>query len=147
MRINARKTLGLTAMGVVLAAGTLGGVACSSGSSAIAVKLSEFRVSASSTIITHGHQKLHISNSGTIPHELLVFRPAAGTDPTKLPVSSDGDINEDGPGAKKISDGDNIDPGKDQSRTVDFSTPGTYVLVCNIAGHYKQGMAEVVTVK
>src|SRR5581483_658481 len=147
MRINTGNALGVTAVGVALAAVMLGGVACSSGSRTIAVKLSEFRVSASSTTITHGKRTLHISNSGKIPHELLVFRPDAGTDPTKLTVSADGDINEDGAGAKKISDGDNIDPGKDQTRTVDFSTSGTYVLVCNIAGHYKQGMSEVVTVK
>ena len=126
----------------------LGGACGGSGTkSAVAVRLSEWRISASTTTLDHGKRTLRITNEGTVPHELLVFRPDAGTDPNNLPVSSDGDINEDGPGAKKISDGDNVERGKSQTRTVDFSTPGTYVLVCNIAGHYKQGMSEIVTVK
>jgi len=125
------------------------GAACggSSSKSAIAVRLAEWKITASTITLDHGSQTLRITNGGKIPHELLVFRPDAGTDPHALPVSSDGDINEDGPGAKKISDGDNINPGKSQTRTVDFATPGTYVLVCNIAGHYKQGMSQIVTVK
>jgi uncharacterized cupredoxin-like copper-binding protein len=132
------------------AVGLLGiGAACggSSSKSALSVRLSEWKIKAGPTTIDHGKQRLHITNAGTVPHELLVFRPDAGTDPKALPVSSDGDINEDGPGATKISDGDNVDPGKSQTRTVDFKTPGTYVLVCNITGHYKQGMSQIVTVK
>jgi len=140
--------LRLTSCFAAVALLTLGAACGGSGSkSAIAVRLSEWKIAAGSTTIEHGKQSLRITNAGTIPHELLVFRPAAGTDPKGLPVSSDGDINEDGPVATKISHGDNIDPGKSQTRTVDFSTPGPYVLVCNIAGHYKQGMAEIVTVK
>ena len=45
-----------------------------------------------------------------------------------------------------MSDGENIDSGGSQSRTVDLSTPGTYLFVCNIPGHFHQGMYSVVTV-
>jgi uncharacterized cupredoxin-like copper-binding protein len=44
-----------------------------------------------------------------------------------------------------VSDGDNIDPGGTQTRSVDLK-PGKDLFVCNIPGHFKQGMYEVVTV-
>jgi uncharacterized cupredoxin-like copper-binding protein len=65
--------------------------------------------------------------------------------PSAYPLDH-GDINEEGPGISKISDGDNIDPGKSQTRTVDLSTPGTYLFVCNLPGHFGHGMFKVVTV-
>ena len=52
---------------------------------------------------------------------------------------------EDGPGVELLSDGDNINPGKSQTRTVDL-TPGKYLFVCNIAGHFMSGMYTAVTV-
>lgn len=46
-----------------------------------------------------------------------------------------------------VSDGDDIDPGKTQSRKVDLTRPGTYVLVCNLPGYFKAGMYTTVTVQ
>jgi uncharacterized cupredoxin-like copper-binding protein len=85
-----------------------------------------------------------ITNIGTIQHELLVFKTALP--PSALPLDSQGDIIENGPGIDLISDGDNLDPGATQTRTVDLSQPGTYIFVCNIPGHFKAGMYRVVTV-
>jgi uncharacterized cupredoxin-like copper-binding protein len=111
--------------------------------STIQVDLNEFKVSASVTTLTPGKHTLVITNDGKLPHELLVFHPdmAVNAMPQK-----DGSIDEDAAGANKISDGDNIDPGHSQTRTVDFSSPGTYVLMCNIPGHFMSGMYETVTV-
>jgi uncharacterized cupredoxin-like copper-binding protein len=44
------------------------------------------------------------------------------------------------------SDGDNIDPGRLQARTVDLTQPGTYVLLCNLPNHFKSGMYATITV-
>ena len=41
-----------------------------------------------------------------------------------------------------FSDGENIDPSGSQARTVDLA-PGTYLFVCNIPGHFKNGMFTV----
>jgi uncharacterized cupredoxin-like copper-binding protein len=84
-----------------------------------------------------------ITNSGQTTHELLVFQSnlAVADYPT-----TDGDITEDGPGITKISDGDNLAPGESQQRTVDLTQPGTYLFVCNLPGHFSQGMHTVVTV-
>src|SRR5207253_769099 len=66
--------------------------------------------------------------------------------PSGYPVDKDGNIIEDGPGITLVSDGDNIDAGKTQTRTADLTQPGSYLFVCNIPGHFKAGMFRVVTV-
>lgn len=108
------------------------------------VALSEYKVTANAAVIGPGQATLSILNAGHIPHELLVFR--SDLDPAQYPLEN-GDIQEDGPGITKISDGDNLDPGTSQSRTVDFRQPGKYLLVCNLPGHFKQGMYVAVTVR
>ena len=91
-----------------------------------------------------GQVDFSITNIGTIPHELLVFK--SDLPPSAYPVDNKGDIVEDGPGISLVSDGDNMDPGKTQARTVDLTRPGRYLFVCNIPGHFKAGMFSVVTV-
>ena len=84
------------------------------------------------------------SDFGTIQHELLIFK--SDLPPSAYPVDSNGHIIENGPGINLVNDGDNIDPGKTQTRTGDLTQPGTYLFVCNIPGHFKAGMFTVVTV-
>lgn len=112
----------------------------------VPVTLKEFHVSLPSVVLSAGQKTFTISNAGTMQHELLVFHPDASIDPNHLPLGSDGDINEDAPGVNKISDGDNIDPGKSQTRQVDLTQPGTYIFVCNLPGHYQLGMWTKVVV-
>jgi len=90
-----------------------------------------------------GTSTFTISNFGTQPHELLMFK--SDLAPSAYPTDAAGDIKEEGAGVTLVSDGDNIDPGGSQTRTVDLE-PGTYLFVCNIAGHFKEGMFAVVTV-
>jgi len=106
------------------------------------IGLSEWNVDIASAIPA-GTATFTISNNGTIPHELLVFK--SDLAPSAYPVDKSGDIVEDGPGISLLSDGDNIDPGGSQTRAVDL-VPGTYLFVCNIPGHFKAGMFTVVTV-
>src|SRR6478752_9681107 len=105
--------------------------------------LSEWHVAVPNTIKA-GTVNLEAANFGTIPHELLVFK--SDLPPSGYPVDKDGNIIEDGPGITLVSDGDNLDPGTTQTRTVDLTQPGTYIFVCNIPGHFKSGMYRVVTV-
>ena len=109
----------------------------------VAAGLSEWHVAAPTTIKA-GTINLETANFGTIQHELLVFK--SDLPPSGFPIDKDGNIIEDGPGINLVSDGDNIDPGKTQTRTVDLSQPGTYLFACNIPGHFKAGMFSVVTV-
>ena len=109
----------------------------------IPAALSEWHIAAPATIKA-GTVNLEAANFGTIQHELLVFK--SDLAPSAYPLDKDGNIVEDGPGINLVSDGDNIDPGKTQTRTVDLTQPGTYLFVCNIPGHFKAGMFTVVTV-
>ena len=106
------------------------------------ISLSEWKVVVAGTIMS-GKTNVMISNMGTAPHELLVFK--SDLDPSAYPVDAAGDIQEKGAGVTLVSDGDNIDPAGSQARTIDL-VPGKYVFVCNIPGHFKQGMFTVVTV-
>jgi uncharacterized cupredoxin-like copper-binding protein len=113
-------------------------------SATLPVAIQEFKVTVlPSTTLTAGHKTLVITNTGTVQHELLVFR--SNLAPSQYPLFN-GNIAEDAPSITKVSDGDNIDPGKTQTRTVDLSTPGTYLFVCNLPGHFHAGMFAQVTV-
>jgi uncharacterized cupredoxin-like copper-binding protein len=107
-----------------------------------AISLSEWKVVTAPTL-KPGTVNFTITNVGTQPHELLVFK--SDLAPSAYPTDAAGDIIEDGTGVTLVSDGENIDPAGSQERTVDL-TPGTYLFVCNIPGHFKQGMSSIVTV-
>jgi len=106
------------------------------------ISLYEWKVIAPATLKA-GKTTFTISNFGAVPHELLIFKSPLA--PNKYPTDTNGDIKEEGAGVDLLSDGDNIDPSGSQVRAVDL-TPGTYLFVCNIPGHFKNGMFSVVTV-
>jgi uncharacterized cupredoxin-like copper-binding protein len=110
--------------------------------SGLTLSLYEWKVIAPTTIKA-GKTSYTISNYGTAPHELLVFK--SDLKPAAYPTDAAGNIKEEGGGVALVSDGENIDPAGSQVRTIDLS-PGTYLFVCNIPGHFKQGMFTVVTV-
>lgn len=109
------------------------------------VQLSEYKVAVGDSTFKPGKVEFTITNGGKTEHELLVFRTDVA--PAAFPVDPEGDIVEEAPGLNKISDGDNIAPGATQTRSIDLSQPGTYVFVCNLPGHFKAGMSQVITVK
>ncbi len=106
------------------------------------ISLYEWKVIAPATLKA-GKMTFNISNFGTVPHELLMFKSPLPA--SKYPVDAAGNIKEEGAGVDLFSDGENIDPSGSQARTVDLA-PGTYLFVCNIPGHFKNGMFTVVTV-
>jgi len=104
------------------------------------VSLLEWKVAVAGTLKS-GAIDLAITNAGSIPHELLIFQ--SDLDPVAYPTDAAGNIVEEGAGVTLVSDGDNIDPGGSQLRSVDLM-PGKYLFVCNIPGHFKAGMYTVV---
>jgi uncharacterized cupredoxin-like copper-binding protein len=108
------------------------------------VTLSDFKVTAAATNVSAGNATIQISNAGSVQHELLVFR--SDLPPSAYPLK-DGNIDEEGAGITKVSDGDNLGPATTQTRAVDLTQPGTYLFVCNLPGHFKAGMYQIVTVK
>jgi uncharacterized cupredoxin-like copper-binding protein len=106
------------------------------------VSLTEWKITVDGTV-KPGKTDLTMKNVGTVPHELLIFK--SDRDPSAYPTDAAGDIEEDGAGVTLVSDGENIDPGGSQTRSVDLA-PGKYLFVCNIPGHFKAGMFTAVTV-
>jgi uncharacterized cupredoxin-like copper-binding protein len=106
------------------------------------ISLTEWKVVVNGTIKS-GTTDLTIKDVGVAAHEFLVFK--SDLDPSAYPTDKDGNIEEEGAGVELVSDGENIDPGGSQTRTIDLE-PGKYLFVCNIPGHFKQGMYTVVTV-
>jgi len=106
------------------------------------VTLAEWKVAVGGTIKS-GKTNLTISDVGVAQHELLIFK--SNLDASAYPTDAAGDIIEKGAGVTLVSDGDNIDPSGSQTRAIDLA-PGKYLFVCNIPGHFKQGMFTVVTV-
>jgi len=94
-----------------------------------------------------------VKNVGTIEHEAVVLKTSVpfdrlpitdGGDPP-APVKSGGDkVSED---ANVGETGDpNLQPGDTRTFTIKNMTAGSYVVVCNLAGHYGKGMRAELTI-
>jgi hypothetical protein len=123
------------------AAGTTAAAPLPASGSTVNAVLSEWKVLTPTQLPT-GSYNYHITNVGTMEHEMLVMK--TDLPANKLPMKG-GDIDEEA--LPPISDGENIAPGGSQNRKIDLTKPGTYLFVCNIAGHFKAGMYTYVTVR
>ena len=103
--------------------------------------------------LTPGVHTIGLTNKGTMPHELVIFK--TDLNARDLPLKPNGDANEDSPLLTKVADSGSgpavdsyaVPPGHTESFTTDEFTPGHYVAVCNLPGHYKLGMRQNITVK
>ncbi len=153
-RRSGRRTFGFLAVacGVLLATtvGTIAWGASQSGASvtpfpSITATESDFTIHLSASHVATGPFALVATNRGPSAHELVVFRTSLA--PDKLPLDADGNIIENSPELVKVADsGASVPPGK--SRTLyTVLTPGNYVFVCNLPGHYRLGMRAALVVQ
>jgi len=132
----------------LVAISALATTACSSdsqgGSDAdVTVTLRDFTVQASPTSVPSGQLTFAGTNTGGVVHEMEVFSVPDGIDPNTLPVDSGvADVAELG----LIDEVEDIAPGTDAELSIDLE-PGTYALLCNLPGHYEQGMHTTITVR
>ena len=105
---------------------------------AIAAKESEWKIGISANRHTAGEISFDLANKGTIPHEFLVAKSnktgaelLAMVDPTTNRIDEELlDVVDEQP---------EYAPGTTAVLTLDLA-PGHYVVLCNIEGHYKNGM-------
>lgn len=79
----------------------------------------------------------------TVMHEMIVATVAD----TKKPMpynENESRVDEDKAG--DVGEVSKLDPGKSGSLTITLK-PGTYLLYCNVPGHYLSGMSTTVLVK
>jgi uncharacterized cupredoxin-like copper-binding protein len=112
-------------------------------STTIKVSEGDFHITADTAVVAAGNVAIAITNVGPSAHELLAFRTDLPAD--QLPLGPEGRINEDAL-PKALDTGTDLPPGTQRPMAVPL-TPGRYVLVCNLPGHYKLGMHFVITVK
>jgi uncharacterized cupredoxin-like copper-binding protein len=103
--------------------------------------LSDFKIVTDHPTVAAGRVVFGVRNHASMSHELKVIK--TDLDPDKLPI--------DGAAAKAKEDGKvgellNIPAGASRSLGLDL-TPGTYVLICNLAGHYQLGMRVTLEVR
>ena len=78
-----------------------------------------------------------ITNDAEQTHEFVVFKTDLAAD--QLPTDENGDVDEAGEGVEHVDEVEDIEGGSTQSLTVNLDA-GSYVLICNLPGHYGQGM-------
>ena len=84
-----------------------------------------------------GEVTFDVTNEAEQPHEFVVFKTDLAED--ALPVDADGNVDEEGDGVELVDEIEDIAPGDTPSLTVNLDA-ANYVIICNIPGHYAQGM-------
>ena len=128
---------------VLAAAAALVIPACSSDDGGIDVTVSDFKVEPAETSAPAGELTFDITNDAEQTHEFVIFKTDLA--PDALPVGDDGDVDEEGEGVEHIDEIEDITGGSTQSLTVSLDA-GNYVFICNLPGHYAQGMHAAFTV-
>jgi len=128
---------------VLAAAAALVIPACSSDDGGIDVTVSDFKVEPAETSAPAGELTFDITNDAEQTHEFVIFKTDRA--PGALPVGGDGDVDEEGEGVEHIDEIEDITGGSTQSLTVSLDA-GNYVFICNLPGHYDQGMHAAFTV-
>ena len=130
----------LAALALLVAACAGPAAEAPSGSQVVA-ELADYKITVNVPSVKAGSIKIGVRNLGTMQHSFEVLKTDLA--PDQLPI--------DGAAAKAKEDGKvggipSIPAGKSAAVTLDL-TPGKYVFICNIAGHYQLGMRTGFTVE
>lgn len=105
----------------------------------IGARLTEDSITLEATRVEPGAIRFRIDNVGTEVHEFEIF--SGATPSMVLPVSSN---VADTTSLSLVDEIENLFPGQG-TLTVDLA-PGTYLIICNLPGHYELGMSTTITV-
>ena len=109
----------------------------------VAASEADFTITLDPTSTSAGEVSFAITNDGPSVHEFVVFKTDLAED--ALPTADDGTVDESGKGVEHIDEVEDIAPGADATLDVDLDA-GSYVVICNLPGHYQQGMHAPLTV-
>lgn len=133
---------------VVLPVAALGVSACGGSDSdkdeagTVAVTESDFKIQLGTTSAPAGKVTFAVHNDGPSKHEFVVFKTDLA--PDALPKDDNGDVAESDTFAP-VDEIEDIAKGADPKLEVDL-VAGKYVVICNLPGHYRQGMSASFTV-
>jgi uncharacterized cupredoxin-like copper-binding protein len=108
--------------------------------SQVVAELSDYKITVSVPSVKAGKIKVGVRNLAAMEHSFEVLKTDLA--PDKLPTdAAAAKAKEDG----KVGEIRSIPAGKSAAVTLDL-TPGKYVFICNVAGHYQLGMHTGFTV-
>lgn len=111
-----------------------------SGAKTVATTITDSSLTLSPASTSTGETIFEVSNSGGQIHELEVFKGDVAHD--ALPV--EGNVAKTD-GLELVDEIEDIAPSTTAELTLDLE-PGSYVIVCNLAGHYEAGLHSGFTV-
>jgi hypothetical protein len=121
-----------------------GGLHIPPGYQVIHVTEESYGIQLPSASIPSGNVVFVDTNRGPIAHELVVFKLESAS--STLPLLPDKSVDEDPDRIEAVVDsGSALAPGETRLLTGDLE-PGSYMVVCNLAGHYQLGMQTPLTV-
>ena len=100
--------------------------------------VTEWGIELSSATSISGEVSIGLTNSGTMPHEFIVVRTDLTTEELLATVDSASNRLDEAM-LNAAGEQPEFAPGEDKLLTLDLS-PGKYIVLCNIAGHFSSGM-------
>ncbi|MEO8293731.1 MAG: sulfocyanin-like copper-binding protein [Actinomycetota bacterium] len=129
---------------VLFAAGALlVATGCSSDSGGIGATEADFTITLDADTAPAGDVTFDIQNDAGQTHEFVVVKTDLA--PDALPTDDAGDVDEKGDGITPVDEVEDITAGSSETLTVKLDA-GSYVVICNLPSHYKQGMHAGFTV-
>jgi uncharacterized cupredoxin-like copper-binding protein len=103
----------------------------------------EYAITLDKESVPAGEVTFQIANDGEIEHEFEVIKTDVAED--DLPVEQ-GQADVEAEGGEEVDEVEDLASGDEQDLTVDLEA-GMYLLICNLPGHYEQGMVTTFTVE
>ena len=134
--VKAAVVLAIIALAAVL--GVSQALSRADAKSTVRVTETEMKISASPRHVPAGEVALVVTNRGSIDHELVVVRSNGSTSlPVKHFKADEGN---------RVVDEVELKAGETGRLTMNLS-PGKYILICNVLGHYQLGMHTLLTAR
>ncbi|HJU57677.1 MAG TPA: plastocyanin/azurin family copper-binding protein [Actinomycetota bacterium] len=129
--MTTRKMLAIVALGLLV-------VACSGeGEADVTVTLQDDGIDLTSDTLSAGDLTFEGVNEGTMTHEFEVFAVPEGVDANNLPV--EGETAPADEMLEVIDEIEDIAPGTSATLNLNLDA-GNYAVICNLPGHYANGM-------
>jgi len=112
------------------------------GGGGVGVTLADYSVTLDSSSLSAGDVTFNVTNDAGQVHEFVVVKTDLAED--ALPLA-EGDVDEASAEISPVDEIEDIEPGTSPSLAVTLEA-GSYVALCNLPGHYGQGMHAAFTV-
>jgi uncharacterized cupredoxin-like copper-binding protein len=110
----------------------------------ISMTLNEWKIKAPKEVGA-GKVTISVRNTGKVEHELVLLR--TDLKPSQIRIDKKTDrFNEEAPDFTSPGEINSVKAGKSKTASFDLA-PGHYIFVCNLVGHFRQGMYKEITVK